>query len=356
MSQNASTADALHEPNPQETNTGYISEQVYAETKRAFTQVSCHEVYAFSSIATSNDLSRTVTTIDDAIQLGVEISFPNNRRELLVFQPKNLLQADPDHRDHLLENLFNEGQVWIGDYESVFTLAGFPKMWDTLVVPDTESVNEVFNYTDDNLTEYSPSGKRDLAAVLGSVGAFSGAFVLGAGLATAVAPASFGAFLGIAALPIALVSIISRLYGETIINWVNSRIELETPHIWMQRIDASDNELADSTPLPESEQQRILDSLTALDGLWTTSTVVKVTEDKDTTMLYLMTSQGQMIEVPYQTPADTSDRFTLNQLVTETSVNTIQDLQGEQVQVSLTTLAQGTHTASDDFHRVRAAD
>lgn len=351
MTQHATTTTSASKSSQEdvETDAEFVSEDVYAETRGEFTRVTCHDVYAFASLATSNDFSETVDSVTDMTQVAVEIEFPNGRRELLVFQPRNFLKAPHSHRKALIEALFDNGEVWISEFDSLFSPGMIPKSWDTIVVPDTASADSVLSYRENSILNYGPQTKELLTVLC------SGLFLIGVS-------GAFGMMLGMytgsmfwTLAPMAGVAGFFHFIDDSIVNYLDNWFEIKSPHLWTQRMDISEEELESCSPASEETVEEIQTAMLGLSEEWTTSTVLNVDETKKTTTLDLLTSSGAEITVEYPTPADNSDRFTLNRIKSSLGVGSVQMLEGEQVEVSLTSLGKEDDVANDGFYRVRPA-
>lgn len=351
MAEHATTKNAVSESpssEARESKADFVSEDVYAETRGAFTRVSCHDVYAFSSVATSGDFSETVDSLTSMIQIGVEIEFPNGRREIVVFQPRNLLRMEPKNRSDVLDALLNNGEVWVGEYDSVFTPAGFPKAWDTMIVPDVDGVDSVFAYRDKSLTTYAPDGKEQVLAFGGGL-----ALVLLSVIGGVIGFGMINSIIGML-IPIAIGTALLYTVGDSLIDKASERFEIPTPHLWMQRMDISEEELDSCEPVSGETLGDLQKTMEGLKNEWTTSTVLNVNESPSSTTLDLLTSEGVELSVEYATPADGSDRFTLNTVKSELGVGSVQMLEGEQVELSLTSLGKEDDVSKGGFYRLRA--
>lgn len=328
------------------TESQFVSEEVYAEGVGSFTRVSCGEVYAFSSIATSNDLSEPTTNFNGVTQYGVEITFPNDNTELLVFQLGNLLRISPEKRRPLVTELFNEGTLWVSQFDDLFKSGMFPKTWDCLVVPTREDAEAIHKYREDSLVSYSPNGKFTVLMLLYS-------------LSGAIVPSVFGVAFLISSAPLLLVltilSFIVIYFGyDSVENYIDSKTNFEMPHFWGQSMNFESDSLADITPISDEFKMRTEKVLTGFTGKWTQGTINEVTETKSTTEISFLAKEGEELSLTFTTPADNSSRFTLNKLVDELGVGSVQMLKGESIEVGVPRINNDSEqvTKKDGF-RVR---
>lgn len=331
------------------TDAEFISEDVYAETRGAFTKVTCKDVYAFQSIATSNDFSETADTLQSLLQIGVEVEFPNGTEELIVFQPSNLLHYPLEHRQKLVEAMFGGGEVWISNYDDLFTPSLFPKTWETMVVPNTNSVEDVFAYRDTGVTSLYSDGKEQAFSILGGLSLMVG--VIGAGGMGSFATGGILPIVGSVAVYFGLLK-----YGMTPISeYARERLEIDTPHLWSQRMSPSESEMSEMTPIDSSLEDEIRMILTQFDGPWTTATVLNVDETPDETTLHLLTEEtATEFTVTCQTPADNSDRYLLNRLIDSIGVGSVRMLEGESVQVGVSSLGKEDDVTKNQTYRLQA--
>lgn len=331
------------------TKTEFISENVYAETRSSFTKVTCKNVYAFQSIATSNDFSEIATSLESLLQIGVEIEFPNGRTELLVFQPSNLLHYPVEHRKQLVTALFDGGEVWVSEYDDLFTPGLFPKTWEMMVVPNTSAVEEVFAYRDAGVTSLYSDGKEQALSIFGGVGLLVS--VIGAGGIASLATGSILPILG------GLLAYFGGLkYGlEPLIDTVRNKLDMETTHLWAQRMTPDESEMETMQPIDSDLEQSVRNILTRFSGPWTEATVLSVDESADETTLCLLTAEtATEFEVTCQTPADKSDRYLLNRLIDSIGVGSVRMLEGERIQVGISSLGREDDVTKNNTFRLQS--
>jgi len=349
MVQHATKSDSVSSSSQEAQNDAeFVSEDVYAETRGAFTRVTCHDVYAFSSIATSNDFSETVDSLTSMIQIGVEIEFPNGRREILVFQPRNLLSASVKSREQILSALFNEGEVWIGQFDSLFKPGITPKTWDTIVVPDTESADSVLSYRDNSLINYDPLTKEMLTVTTGGLSII----ILGF-MASVYTGMQMSGSLVWTLAPMGMAAILFYLFDDEIVSSIRGKFDISSSHLWMQRMDISDDELEECEPISDETLTNLRETLLGLRDKLTEATVLNVDESPKTTTLDVLTSEGVELSLEYPSPADNSERFTLNRVKDELGVGSVKMIEGEQVEISVTSLGKEDDVANDGFYRLR---
>lgn len=320
------------------TDEDFCSEDVYANTKNAFTKVQCGDIYGFKSIATSGDYSETTDGISGAIQFGVEITYPNGSNDILVFQLRNVLSRPKYARELLYEKILNNGTIWVADFEDVFTPGLFPKTWGTMIAPTEEAVEAIHTYAQDSRTSYHPNGKEDFTRFFGGTTTLlltifgfglSGATVGGSvgGLSGAILGGLIGLFISVASLP----------HQDALMRRISEHYELDTSYGWVQREHPDTEEFETMKPLSDETVTEIGNILRTFDGKWETAHILSVDEERKTTTLTVITEGGVELSIDCPTVSDGSDRFLLNQLVIETGVGSVQQLENETVEVGIET-------------------
>lgn len=321
----------------------FKSEKVYADGVGSFTRVSCGEVYAFSSIATSGHFSETTDTFGNVTQYGVELIFPNGRTELLVFQLGNLLSVSRENRT-LIDELFDNGTVWISNFNDLFRPGMFPKTWDCLVVPTREDAEAVHSYRDNSFTKYSPEGKADLSMLAYSL---SGAIVSSL-IGIIYLFSSNILYVGLALLMFAVIYEAFPLAH----NYVQSKTAFSNSYFWGQLMNP--DSLEEVEPISDDFKERTEKVLRGFTGRWTEGTITSINESEKTTEVDVLTERGEELSFTFTTPADSSTRFVLNRLVNSLGVGSVRMLEGEKIEIGIPRLNDSdAMTTRDDSFRVR---
>lgn len=326
-----------------DTESGFVSEDVYAETNGAFTRVVCKDVFAFGSIATSGDFSETVDSFKSLRQIGVEVEYPNGGTEVLVLQPSNLLSYPIEHRRQVLDAMFNEGEIWIGEFGNLFSEGLFPKSWETIVVPDESSVEKVFSYRDKGISSLYTDGKEEFSVFGGSIGLVFLSTVV------SVLSGSLVPFIAGSILYIAFLKNSGKFFDVT-----RDYFKMDSPHLWCQRESCDTVDSLES--MNESLKDELVDVLCGFDDVWTTATILNVEEEPSETTLTLFTEKtATEVEVVCDTPSDSTDRFLLNRLTESIGVGSVRMLEGEQVQVGLSSLGKEDDVTKNKTYRLRTS-
>lgn len=334
------------------TDTEFISEDVYAKTRGSFTKVTCKQVYAFQSIATSNDFSENATSLQSLLQIGVEIEYPNGTTDMLVFQPSNLLHYPIEHRRQLVEQLFGGGDVWISEHDELFTSL-FPKTWGIMVVPDTGSVESIFSYRDSGVTSLYSDGKEQAFSFVSGLGLLLGMIAAGgAGGMALIATDSIYPILGGVAVYFGLLK-----YGlNPLLDYASDKLDVKTPHLWAQRMSPEESEKTEITAIDSGLKESVQKILTQFPEPWTEATVLSVDESTEETKLRLLTKEtATEFEITCKTPADSSDRYLLNRLSESVGVGSVRMLEGEQLCIGLSSLGREDNVTKNKTYKLKAA-
>lgn len=335
----------------------FESEDVSARSKGPFTEVSCGDVYAFERAVTT---ARSPTVTDEdyspsdsvkATQYGVEVTYPNGKEKMLVFQPSVCTHYSKSDRERVMEKLFNDGTLWVAEYSNIFSESGFPQMREKMVAPTKESASKILSERDSGITNMSPSDKSDIANMVAPI--IPSLAVIGAlGIAVyslnQVLPESL--LLGVLGLTgVAIIRSKKNMvqFIDRCIEFIDSVFELDAPYMWMDEVETDISEL---DPLSESKEQveSYLSSADMRDKRSEKGTIdIEVTEVEETgshTLLSVIYPDGVQDELVFKTAPDNSDMYTLNRLVSQAGVGSVQNLQFETITLSITTLSSDVKT------------
>jgi hypothetical protein len=331
-------------------SSSFMSEDVFARTRGSFTRVSCGAVYGFESIATSGDFSTVTGSVHDALQFGVEVTFPNGSRELLVFQPRNILRTQPEGRREVLDELLNGGSVWIAHHSDVFSgPALFPKTWGLLVLPDEVAVDSVYSYKEGSFTDQGPSTKHEWA--LSSVPLLAiGALCVGASVSMVLG----GVVAALCTVLVGLVSFIKFNLFTSISDSLRECFSMDIPRLWVQREEIEESEIEEIKESNESVSSDVEEMFSLLEDTWTEAVIINVDESEKRTQIDVLSCTGGSVTLSYRSVADGSERFLLNRLKNEYNVGSVRMLEGETVELSLASDGSEDDACLGGGYRVRS--
>jgi len=339
----------IHESHfsPTEDNS-FISEDVYAETNGCFTKVKCKEIYGFESIATSGDLSVTADDLESLLQFGVEVEYPNGEENILVFQLSNLLHYPIQHRKELIKNMFNNGSIWVGQFDDVFSDGLFPKTWNTIVLPDKNAVDGVFSYRNSGITSLYSTGKEEFVSLFGG-----SMLVIASFIGIGISVFAYNSMLPLFAV-LGVYFILLKYGLSPIDDYSRKLFSMDEPHIWGQLEDKSNEDIA---PINSDLKETIQKIATSFTEKWTDGTIVDVSEgERETNLSILMKDTAETITVTYETPKNKSNSYVLNQLVNEIGVGSVRMLDGEHVEVSISVLGKEDDVSKNKTFRIRHSE
>lgn len=330
-----------------DTATETTTDDVYTQTHDNFTKFTCKEVYAFRSIATSNDYSESANSLSNLLQLGITVESPNGIEELIVIQPEHLLKVPIEQREEIVEAMFNEGEIWVGQHEDIFTKGLFPKTWGTIIAPTTKEVDDIIQYVNKGITNMDPYGVQEAFTMGSTMSLLLSSFLITSSIAfTAGLSTPLALTVGFAS------SIGSAKMTEPILGLTERFLGLDTPHLWAQK--NRDVEDLSIEPINTDLKEELNTIFTTFTEGWTSATVIEVKEQDSTVRLDLFTEMGGDVTVTIPRPSDTTTDFLLNRIMNDYDISSVHMLEGKTVELNLSSLGREDDTTNENY-RLRAS-